>query len=202
MSDILSMLGSSIRYDEPPAGLSRSAIVQAIAGVPLDSRPFRVPDWLTPGERIEIIAEYTRRLAHDPRFIALGRTVLRSKPERAQLPPYLLAWAQKNVRYVEDPENEEWYQGPLWTLEHGGDCEEYAVIVGALFLFAGFRAGPFWLQQDYASLNHVTAVVELPDASGRGFHHTWAEGSIPGARLGEHPWDAAKRTEHMHRLGG
>lgn len=76
----------------------------------------------------------------------------------------------------------------------GGDCEERSAYVAARVTAraALTRAGVVvelgWIPQEWAPLDHVTARVALP---GRGW--LWADATVPGAKLGEHPWTAARR---------
>lgn len=76
----------------------------------------------------------------------------------------------------------------------GGDCEERSCYLLARVLARGalVRAGVAgelgWIPQEWAPLDHVTARVLVP---GRGW--LWADATVPGATLGEHPWTAARR---------
>lgn len=76
----------------------------------------------------------------------------------------------------------------------GGDCEERSVYLvarvtaRAALTRAGVRAELGWIPQEWAPLDHVTARVYIP---GRAW--LWADATVPGAAVGEHPWTAARR---------
>jgi hypothetical protein len=76
----------------------------------------------------------------------------------------------------------------------GGDCEERACYLAARLTAreelgrAGVLVDLGWIPQEWGPLDHVTDRVRLP---GRGW--LWADPTVAGARLGEHPWDAARR---------
>lgn len=69
----------------------------------------------------------------------------------------------------------------------GGDCEERAALFAARCDAMRVRAAVVWVPQPWARLDHVSSQVMV---QGR---WCWADATVPGARLGEHPWDAARR---------
>ena len=108
----------------------------------------------------------------------------------------LLRYVQREVGYRPDPEGE-WHQGSVYTLAHGGDCEDLAVLLVAMLRCVGLGAAVVWYTvPPPAVLNHVTVRVDLGDGAG-----VFAEPSVYGAFLGEDPWDAATRTAQTERLG-
>lgn len=74
----------------------------------------------------------------------------------------------------------------------GGDCEERAAYLAARLTarveLARVDVDLGWIPQEWAPLDHVTVRVRLP---GRAWQ--WADPTVAGARLGEHPWTAARR---------
>lgn len=48
-------------------------------------------------------------------------------------------WINSRVRYVSDPSTAELVGTPMWTLEHGGDCDDQAALAGALLLALGHK---------------------------------------------------------------
>lgn len=108
----------------------------------------------------------------------------------------ILQFVQKMVKYIPDRGVEEWYQGALYTLAYGGDCEDLSVLICALANCCGLRADVFWINQPSARLNHVVARIYIDGVP------LWADGSIKTAYLGEHPHDAVRRSQqYAHRLG-
>lgn len=83
------------------------------------------------------------------------------------------------------------------VLRGGGDCEERAMLLVALCSADGIGGELAWLTQEGAPLDHVSALVWLGgDAA------VWADATVPGARLGEHPRAAARRTGYRpHQRG-
>lgn len=81
------------------------------------------------------------------------------------------------------------------VLERGADCEERAALVAALVAADGIAARVVWLVQDGAPLDHVSALVDLGG-------WRWADATIPGARVGEHPRDAARRLGYRPHARG
>lgn len=73
------------------------------------------------------------------------------------------------------------------TLTIGGDCEDLAALLVALWSAAGLGGRIVWLSQDGASQDHVSAQVWVSGA------WWWGEPTVPGARLGEYPYLAAAR---------
>lgn len=69
----------------------------------------------------------------------------------------------------------------------GGDCEERAMWLAAALAAAQIPTRLVWMQQQ-AAQDHVTVQAWL---DGR---WVWADPTVPGARLGEHPQDAADRV--------
>ena len=101
-----------------------------------------------------------------------------------------------------------------------GDCEDTSVLFASLVLAAA-RTGVFrdvtdhadppaprveWLSQPGKPQNHVAAVActhecaandpECPDGC------WWVETTLPGARIGEHPYVALERLGGRHRIEG
>jgi transglutaminase-like putative cysteine protease len=83
-----------------------------------------------------------------------------------------------------------------------GDCEDLSILYVALARAAGFRAMPVWVQQDGAFQNHVAAVVYLPTVVAPSGEPRWAETTIEGAQIGEHPWVVVERLGHGPRVFG
>ena len=83
-----------------------------------------------------------------------------------------------------------------------GDCEDMSILFVALARALGFRANTMWIQQDGAFQNHVAATVYIPTVIAPSRAPMWAETTIDGARLGEHPWVVVERLGHTPRVFG
>lgn len=105
-----------------------------------------------------------------------------------------LAAVQK-VPYVPGPIGEEWMQGATYTLVHGGECKALSVLLCAVLRARGVPCEIVWITQTGKPINHVTVVVM------NGNNQYWADPSVKGARLGESPYDAVRRTESWHVVG-
>lgn len=89
--------------------------------------------------------------------------------------------------YRSDPRGQEWFQHPVYTLFYGGDCEDLAGLFMALGKAVGLETDVVWINQPGKPLNHVSAKVRVGD------EWLWAEASVKGALLGEHPYAAIAR---------
>lgn len=159
--------------------------------------PFFVPLSTPPAERLALLRDLVHDAVRDPAFwdvaaLAAGR-VTRAEPVR--LARELLTFAQA-FPYVPDPRGTEQFQPVMYTVMHGGDCEDHATLLAALFSFYDLPAQLVWIDQLDSELNHVSTRVQL------GGTWYWAEPSVPGARLGEEPRAAAARTGFHERIGG
>jgi transglutaminase-like putative cysteine protease len=194
---------------QPPSDLFRVVPPAAIPRLLNDprSRPFRIADTTPPATRerwLNQMAEAGRRSTAVCEVAALlaqavdaelAQPSVRSAYTRQELlAQRLLDFVQNQVGYVPDPPGE-WYQGALYTLGWGGDCEDLSVLLVSLARCVGLKARVKWLDQPGYRLNHVSALMVI---DGR---EQWAEASVSGARLGEHPWDAASRVKQTDRLG-
>ena len=100
------------------------------------------------------------------------------------------AWALARAQaagYVPDPAACEWYQSPDVTAAHGGDCDDLCILLVALARALDLPCRIVRLPQPGAAEDHVLCTVWARGA------WRWAEPSIAGARLGEHPADALRR---------
>ena len=133
------------------------------------------------------------RGASDPAVIAFARGIPGSS--KLEIARNALAAVQK-LPYVPGPEGQEWMQGAAYTLQHGGECKALSVLLVAALKVRNIPAEIVWITQTGKPLNHVTVVVL------DGQNQYWAEPAVPGARLGESPYDAIERTGSWHVVGG
>jgi hypothetical protein len=101
------------------------------------------------------------------------------------------------VPHVPDPSGEDWHNNLAYTLTHGGDCEDLAALLAALYREAGFDATLTWMPLPDEDDDHVTVEVRVAP----GAAPVWAEPLVIGAALGEHPVIAAHRLGQRHRVG-
>lgn len=144
----------------------------------------------------EIARRWADELARDPAFEAERRALAgRFEVERAG---YWLAKVQA-IPYASDPVGvaDEVERDVRKALAGPIDCEERSMLVAAMCAADGIDAEVAWIPQRPAPLDHVTALVWLGgDAA------AWADGTIPGARVGEHPRDAARRVGYKPHARG
>ena len=99
----------------------------------------------------------------------------------------LLDYVQQNVTFV--TEQGEIFQGPAYTLAAGaGDCDDQVRIMYGVAAAGGIPCRVAFLGKPNSDgPAHVLAQFNL------GGQWLWAESTLPGAELGEHPIEAAKR---------
>lgn len=176
--------------------------------------PWRLDDTTTVARRLELDFELADDGVETPevqRFAACIATRAAGK-SRFELATAALNAVQA-LPYVPDPmvdgQMTESLQRPLYTLLHGGDCEDLAQLLMAVLMILGFDVIPVWLEQEGETQNHTTMIVRVLGTTGDprltrdlGEHGwNWAESTIKGARLGEHPYEAAERVRSWSSLG-
>lgn len=170
------------------------------------ARPYRIPDTYPPRLREQILDAVANVAATDPLVRELAERIAveadaRARPGQCLSPPCADLRARAILRYVQsrpyepDPDGQEWYAGLIYTIGYGGDCEELAALVVALARVVGIPGEVRWMDQPNHPLNHVTALLYVNG------QWVWAEASVVGAQLGEHPQAAATRLAQRSRLG-
>jgi hypothetical protein len=145
--------------------------------------PVRLPDDWPPWQRLEYLERSGDRAMGYPALVELGERLAVGEPggvERA------LVYVQ-GLPYAADPPGE-YVQGAAYTAAWGGDCEDLAGLLHVLVGIGGHRARLVWLAQPWATLDHVSAQVVIVPCG-----WTWCEPTLPGARVGEDPYSAARR---------
>lgn len=135
----------------------------------------------------------------------LGRT-----PTREELVQWLMDAVHLLMDYAPDPPGLEVFQTVQWSIggECGfsvspitgnrkgcGDCEDLATLLVCLCLCLGITARVKWIEQKGSPLNHVAALVLFDDQrpdDPRAWRCT--DATIPGARVGETPYEALDRV--------
>lgn len=137
----------------------------------------------SPDRRLAFLRDVARRWA-----VELAPTAPRTLPPRA-IAARALARAQTFPYAPDDAGTVDLVTVDRATFEReGGDCEERAVWLAAALAAARIPAELVWLSQPGQEADHVTVRAHL---DGRWL---WADPTVPGARLGEHPQDAADRV--------
>lgn len=160
-----------------------------------------MPDSWTPAQRIEYLEDLVQLGIDDGQVCRTAALITDAfahrtgKDREIRVADAILRYVQTKVPYRPDPNDEEWYQGPVYTLAYGGDCEDLSVLVAALARCAGLKADVHWIDQPNARLNHVVSRIEIDGIN------LFADASITTAFLGEHPHDAVNRSQQFDRLG-
>jgi len=191
--------------------------IETRGGCDFDAKPYRVSDYLSPQERVNLLTMIARSAAGKAIVCKAATDAVRKYADvsgvgagdplpKRKIAQALLTYVQTDVGYVPDPDGE-WYQGVRYTLEHGGDCEDMAVLLVAMAACLDIRGKLLWLEQPKAKLNHVTAKLFVEDG-GSLFRKSsgqmvwqWAEPTITKAKIGQHPYDAARWHGSANRLG-
>lgn len=161
----------------------------------LPAAPYCVPSSASPEERARIIAARAREALTDPSVQAAARGIACANCQPRERAAAVLRRAQA-AGFVADPPGCDAYAPVAHTLAHGGDCDDLTPLVMALGTLTGFGARVAYLSQPDEPQDHVTGML-LVDGE-----WLWAEPSVRGARLGEHPYDAARRTGQLASYKG
>lgn len=102
----------------------------------------------------------------------------------------------QHLPYVPDPEGQDCYKTADDTAAYGAECKGKNILFSALMIRLGITAEPVWIMQEGMPLNHVASVVMVQG------NPYWADASIPGARVGESPYEALERVGAYHIIGG
>jgi transglutaminase-like putative cysteine protease len=108
----------------------------------------------------------------------------RDRAGRAQL---VLDAVHRVLVYRHDDCAECWQSADYTLRRREGDCEDWAVLAAALASLLDVPWKLRWLRQPGSAWDHVTLELQPGDT------WEWAEPSIAGAQLGEHPYTAAAR---------
>lgn len=114
------------------------------------------------------MAQLARKDVKNPEFHKIINEHIASKlPEHVKESKELqkvFDFLRQNVKYKPDPRGMEKFQRPMVTLEDGvGDCDDYAILGGAILEILGYTA-LFRLIQEISetSWSHVYLLVGLP----------------------------------------
>jgi transglutaminase-like putative cysteine protease len=169
-----------------------------VAELPSDAAQWCAPATAHPSVRLAWLEELADRGALDPEIRAFAARAHDTLAElRATDPAARMLTAVHSLvtigHYELWPDACDLYQTPRTTfLTLRGDCKAWSSLFVAMCRATGVRARCEWLPQPGEDWDHVSAVV----LTATGWQ--WAEPSIAGARIGEHPYAAAKRLRTGH----
>jgi transglutaminase-like putative cysteine protease len=185
--------------------------------VELCAHCYRIEATVPPETRERMLSELADRGAKDPYVQTVARSLygllvarLGRAPTAVELVQWLMDQIHDLVDYVPDPDGEEIFQDVRYTLaggsgygtsslsgsrRGGADCEDLATAVVSLGRVLGLRMYPKWWDQKGARLNHVAAQVCDGGTIRSEFGGCVSvETTIPGARVGETPYQALERV--------
>jgi hypothetical protein len=173
--------------------------------------PFiEIPAWVPPAERERQLDVLARAGAANPwvrtvaqRLDALLRHSLGRDPTGLERVQWLLDCLHDLAQYKPDPEGREVFQPVVYTLgcqcatavsvltglrKGVGDCEDLGCAVASMGLVLGIPMRVKWWDQPGHVQNHVSAAI----ITGR--DPIIVEATVPGARVGESPYEAVARV--------
>jgi hypothetical protein len=97
--------------------------------------------------------------------------------------------AVQSLPVVADPPGREVFQPVAATLQIGGDCEDHSAALVTVLELNGIPTRLVWMTlEPEFPLNHISAQISLDG----GITWQWAEPSVIGAQIGQHPLQAAE----------
>lgn len=139
----------------------------------------------SPSERLEVFGELVRDLVVDPTVRETAARIRRQSGRDGELAA-ALAHVQSFPTRPDPPGGGNTVCDARSTELLGGRCVVRSIYLAGLYGVWGYPVELVWLPQPRWPLDHVTVRVLCQGA------WWWADPTIPGARLGEHPWDAAR----------
>lgn len=156
--------------------------------------PRTFPRHWTAYERVDALEGILREYLADPALRAWAARLAkvwtqgREPSTGAERRARLLAHVQA-LPYLADLPGLDTLSDPRTTVREGGDCKERALLLALLLVVSeGANVEIAWQRQRGAPQDHVTLI------EWRGRERSWLDGTVPGARVGEEPHDAARRT--------
>lgn len=154
---------------------------------------YRAP--LLEGERgtaqtIHLMRRLIDQALNDSQFIRFAIDLVRNVPAYDEYGEVfsLFTWVQGHIRYTKDPVTKEKLYPPMELLKiRAGDCDDIAMLLGALAIALGYPARLVTVaaNPDYPQeFSHVYTEVEVPAGSGR-----WVavDAARPGSEFGREP---------------
>jgi hypothetical protein len=141
-------------------------------------------------QTIRLMRRLIDQALNDPHFIRFSIDLVRNVPAYNEFGEVsaLFSWVQDNIRYTKDPVTKEKLYPPQELLKiRAGDCDDIAMLLGALAIALGYPARLVTVAADPSAPNefsHVYTEVEAPAGSGN-----WiaVDAARPNSSLGLQP---------------
>ena len=141
-------------------------------------------------QTVKVMRQLVDQAQADPQFVRFVVDIVRGVQAYNDLgeAEALYAWVQRNIRYTKDPVSKEKLYPPQELLKiRAGDCDDIAMLLGAMGLVLGYPARLATIganadnPQDFS---HVYVELEVPPGSG-----LWLplDAARPGAQFGVEP---------------
>lgn len=141
-------------------------------------------------QTVRVMRRLIDQALSDPQFVRFAVDLVRSVPAHDEMGEVsaIFAWVQQNIRYTKDPVTKEKLYPPQELLQvRAGDCDDMAMLLGALVIADGYPARLITVGASPDSpdeFSHVYLEVEVPPGSGN-----WValDGARPDAAFGLSP---------------
>lgn len=141
-------------------------------------------------QTIDVMRQLIDRDLASSSFVAFAKNLLRNVPAHDEWSEVesIFDWVVNNIRFTKDPVSKESLYPPSELLKiRSGDCDDIAMLLGALYLAVGYPARLVTVAasaQAPTEFSHVYTEVEVPPGS-----NNWiaADAARPGAQFGVHP---------------
>ena len=145
--------------------------------------------------RIDVLQDIGMACARMP-AVYRGAQIVLSRLPRVHYPRDLAAeclLAVQHLEYHQHPDDNtgsDLFQRVDYTITHGGNCEDLASVLVALYANLRLLSQALWIPQPDRPLNHVSVQVRV------GNHWEWADPTV-NAAFGESPYDAIPRIARV-----
>ncbi|HKM99463.1 MAG TPA: transglutaminase-like domain-containing protein [Candidatus Binataceae bacterium] len=132
-------------------------------------------------QTIALMRRLIDQAVSDAQFVRFAIDIVRSVPafEETSEVEALYSWVKRNIRFTKDPVTKEKLYPPAELLKiRAGDCDDIAMLLGALLIAIGYPA----------RLITVSANAEQPNE----FSHVYTEAEVPTGSGNWIPLDAAR----------
>lgn len=141
-------------------------------------------------QTIAVMRKLVDLAVSDPNFVRFAIEIVRGVAPFDHLAEVqaVYQWVQRNIRYTMDPVTKEKLYSPQDLLKiRAGDCDDIAMLMGALVIALGFPARLVTIAAnatDPGEFSHVYLETEVPPGSGQ-----WLamDAARPGAQFGIEP---------------
>jgi Transglutaminase-like superfamily len=123
-------------------------------------------------QTVRIMRRLIDQALNDPQFVRFAVDLVRNVPAHDEMGEVsaIFRWVQQNIRYTKDPVTKEKLYPPQELLNiRAGDCDDMAMLLGALVIACGYPARLVTVGADPGQpdeFSHVYLEVEAPPGSG------------------------------------